>query len=615
MARFWNGFLNLLLQRIILVLALMFCVGVGIALFNMSQLSSNLIESQAVENAALYIESFNEAVNLYSEAAVDRAKPIQGINVTHAYHNLNGAIPLPSTFAIELGQTISDRDKDLFVRFYSDYPFPWRKDKGGARDDFERDALTYLRQNPRRPYVRFEKRNGAVYLRYGEPSIMQASCVACHNIHPDSPKKDWEVGDVGGVWEIGQPLNQLITKVKTNLRGTFLMLGGVSVLGLSGLTLVISTLRQKARELEGRAKENATDLTQANTDLEKRNQLIRQIFGRYLSDEVVVNLLDGSTQLKFGGDRCKVTILVADLRGFTALSEQLSPEQVIQVLNLYLEYMADVIDQYQGTIDEFVGDGVLVLFGAPAIRQDDALRAVACACAMQLAMGAVNEHMNLLGLPHLEMGIGIHTGEVVIGNIGSEKRTRYGIIGSPINVAYRIESYARGGQVLISEQTLQAAGASVRIRTQRQVQMKDIQHPVTVYNVDGISGLYNLYLPQEEEVFVNLPKPIALQFVVLDEQAIDQQVIQGRLVRLSALGAEVRVESAEGLQELSDFVNLKLNLVDSKATQTLSDDIYAKVTEVRLPSQTFIFHFTSIPAKLRTWLNTLYQARLPEEKR
>ncbi|NEO25824.1 MAG: adenylate/guanylate cyclase domain-containing protein, partial [Kamptonema sp. SIO4C4] len=150
---------------------------------------------------------------------------------------------------------------------------------------------------------------------------------------------------------------------------------------------------------------------------------IRKTFGRYLTDEVVATLLEHPEGLKMGGERRKITIFTSDLRGFTALSERLSPEEVVKILNFYLGHMADTITQYQGTIDEFMGDGILVLFGAPVPRDGDARRAIACAIAMQQALKTVNRQMQAWGFPDLEMGIGINTGEVVVGNIGSEKRT------------------------------------------------------------------------------------------------------------------------------------------------------------------------------------------------
>jgi adenylate cyclase len=598
----WNWLQRLLLKRILLVLTLLFCIGVGMALSNMSNLSSSLMESQAVRDAASHAQSLTQAINLYSDAAVERAKTVPGVTVTHAYLSQPGAIPLPSTFAIELGDRVSDVNTEMSARLYSDYPFPWRQDRGGPKDDFEREALRQLRKSSKQPFIRFEKQNGHTTLRYGEASIMKATCVACHNTDPNSPKKDWEVGDVGGVWEISELLDEQVKNVNASLKGTFFMLGGMSILGLSGLTLVLGNLRQTARELEGRVRERTFDLAQANTDLEKRNQLIRQVFGRYMSDEVVSNLLESPEGLKLGGERRKITILTSDLRGFTSLSERLQPEEVIHLLNLYLEYMAEVINKYRGTIDEFMGDGILVLFGAPTARSDDAVRAVACACAMQLAMGAVNERMKELGLPRLEMGIGINTGEVVVGNIGSETRTKYGIVGSPVNLTYRIESYTKGGQILISEETLREAGTSVKLSKRKQIHPKGVKQPISVYEVYGVGGFYNLYLPKEEEVFLPVPKAIALHYVILEEKQVNTTRFQGSLVKLSPEGAEIRVEPSTGSIP-PELTNLKLNLFVAD-----SEDIYAKVSERRGGQESFYIHFTSVPPVVQAKLTALYQS-------
>ena len=603
-----NWFGRLLFKQTILVLTVMFCIAVGVALSNMSRLSSSLIESQAVQNAEEYSQSIQHAIDLYSDTAVEHAKTVAGITVTHDYLTRKGGIPLPSTYAIELGDSISEHNhNEMSVRLYSNYPFPWRRARGGPRDDYERQALAFLRQNPNQDFVRFEKQNGHTTLRYGEASLMKATCVACHNTHPDSPKKDWEVGDVVGVWEITQPLDSLVAKVNSGLSGTFVMLGGLSVLGLSGLSLVIGRLRQTAKELEGRVKERTADLAFANTDLEKRNGLIRQVFGRYLSDEVVTTLLESPERLELGGDRRKVTILTSDLRGFTSLSERLSPEEVVKILNIYLEYMTDVITRYQGTIDEFMGDGILVLFGAPVRREDDAVRAVACGCAMQLAMEAVNEKMKQLDLPSLQMGIGINTGFVVVGNIGSEKRTKYSIIGSPVNLTYRIESYTTGGQILISEETLKNVGSIVKINGQKQVQAKGIKQPITVYEVSGIGGFYNLFLPQEEEIFLPIPKEIPLQYKVLEGKHLDDTSFKGSLVKLSNRGAEVHLGQVKEGFVPSASANIKINLLVLNPTEA-TEDIYAKVLEKSAAPGSFYVRFTNVSPVMQQRLNALYKS-------
>src|SRR5262249_57550645 len=125
--------------------------------------------------------------------------------------------------------------------------------------------------------------------------------------------------------------------------------------------------------------------------VELRNRFIRETFGRYLTDEVVATLLESPTGLEMGGDKRKVTMMMTDLRGFTSLSERLPPERVVAMLNRYLTTMVTIINHYEGTIDEFIGDAIFVLFGAPAWQDDDDQRAVACAIAMQLAMDTVNE--------------------------------------------------------------------------------------------------------------------------------------------------------------------------------------------------------------------------------
>lgn len=126
--------------------------------------------------------------------------------------------------------------------------------------------------------------------------------------------------------------------------------------------------------------------------------------------------------------------MMTDLRGFTAIGEQLPAEDVVGMININLEVMTGIIFKYQGTIDEFIGDAILVIFGAPVLRDDDALRAVACALDMQLAMHEVNERNKAAGYPEVAMGIGINTGSAVVGNIGSRKRVKYGVVGSSVNL-------------------------------------------------------------------------------------------------------------------------------------------------------------------------------------
>src|SRR5208283_4872450 len=187
--------------------------------------------------------------------------------------------------------------------------------------------------------------------------------------------------------------------------------------------------------------------------------------------------------------------MMSDLRGFTALTSTMSPEQVIKFLNRYLGKMVDIILDHRGIIDEIIGDGVLAFFGAPEALENHPELAVACALKMQLAMEEINAQNESDGLPHLEMGVAVNTGEVIVGNIGSEKRTKYGAVGSQVNFTGRVESFTVGGQVLISQATYESLSQKLDIRDAVAVEMKGVPGTVKLFDVRGISGDFEAKLP------------------------------------------------------------------------------------------------------------------------
>jgi adenylate cyclase len=328
---------------------------------------------------------------------------------------------------------------------------------------------------------------------------------------------------------------------------------------------------------------------------------MRQTFGRYLTDEVVASLLETPEGLQLGGEKRKVTILMSDLRGFSALSERMPPEIAVTVMNFYLEVMTDVISQYHGTINELMGDGLFVMFGAPIAREDDAQRAIACAIAMQAAMDRVNQHNQEMNLPSLEMGIGINTGEVLVGNIGSKKRAKYGVLGSAVNLASRIESYTVGGQVLISEDTFKEAASILKVDGQIQVQPKGYQEPITLYEIRCIGDKFNICIRKAEETLVTLIQEIPLQYTVLQGKHLGEKVFQGKLVKLSAHMAELHSEYPVEL-----LSNLKINLLTGTEKARGLGDIYAKVVEKSAESATnFYVRFTGIPPEVAALLHYL----------
>ena len=304
---------------------------------------------------------------------------------------------------------------------------------------------------------------------------------------------------------------------------------------------------------------------------EKERNFIRTTFGRYLSREVVEELLDSPEGLKISGKLQKVTFLVSDLRGFTALSMKLSPHEVIDTLNRYLERMVEIIAYHRGTVNEIEGDGILAFFGAPLVGDDDEERAIACALAMQNAMDGINAAQKALNLPRLGMGIRINSGEVVVGNIGSEKRAKYSAIGSAINTAFRIESYTVGGQILISPTTHGKVKESVQIQGSMEVQFKGIDHPVTLYDVVGIGGRYQVSLPVRTAVpLAKLDPPVPITCFVLEGKTVSDAPIGGLITHLGDSAAQVFME-----QPVEVRSNLKVLVALGEGLEP--PEVYAKV--------------------------------------
>ena len=367
------------------------------------------------------------------------------------------------------------------------------------------------------------------------------------------------------------------------------------------------------RDNEGKPKEligswaDISDRKRAEAELERlakevelRNRFIRELFGRYLTDDVVATVLETPTGLQVGGEKRKVTMMMTDLRGFTSLSERLAPERVVAMLNRYLGAMVDVIKRYQGTIDEFIGDAIFVLFGAPVWQEDDAQRAVACAVAMQLAMEDVNEANRKEDLPEIEMGIGIHTGQVVLGNIGSAERMKYGVVGRHVNLTARIQSYTIGGQILISETTRREAGATLKLGKQTAIKAKGIEHPVTVCEALGIGGRHRLFLSETTDEMVALPQPINIIAAIVEGSHLSGDLVKGRLTMLSAKQAEAELEVP-----VPALANLKINVFDGEGGE-IQGAVYGKVLGSGNGTSTAtLIRFTSVSPEIEVFFRSI----------
>ncbi len=217
----------------------------------------------------------------------------------------------------------------------------------------------------------------------------------------------------------------------------------------------------------------------------KERDFISNTFGRYIDPEIARELLNRPEASRLGGEKREVVILFADVRGFTPLAETLSPEAVLYLINRHFARMIEVIQAHRGIIVDFLGDAILAFFDPlegpmePVVRQ-----AIGCALKLQAAVEA--ENLAEPGLPALHMGIGLHAGEVVVGNIGSENRTKYGIIGAAVNLTHRIQGQAQAGEVVVSEMVFHHSEETLAVNRTFETTLKGIAHPVTLYVVEGM---------------------------------------------------------------------------------------------------------------------------------
>ena len=305
---------------------------------------------------------------------------------------------------------------------------------------------------------------------------------------------------------------------------------------------------------------------QTHLKLRSAYRFIRDTFGRYLSEEIVDSLIDSPHGLTLGGEKREVTVLMSDLRGFTSIGERLPAEAVVDMINIYLGEMTEVIQKYMGTIDEFIGDAILAIFGAPIQREDDALRALRCAVEMQLTMERVNRRYVELGYPALQMGIGINTGAAIVGNIGSKKRSKYAVVGRVVNTTSRIESYTVGGQILISEETRDACTTDLRIDDQLKVTPKGISEEMTIFDIGGIYGDEPLLLPEKiDEPLTKLANPLVVQVCRL-EGKFAREPFNGEILSLSRSMFEMQLE-----KEGTPLTSLKVEMPDGRS------ELYVKV--------------------------------------
>ncbi|MGH6953353.1 MAG: adenylate/guanylate cyclase domain-containing protein [Alphaproteobacteria bacterium] len=395
--------------------------------------------------------------------------------VVHNFTEIPGAIPIPATLSIELGKLINGMDGAIKYRFVSDLPF--QKRPPHELDPFERQALATLRARPGTPV---QEVSGALFdrrVRLVAPVLMAEACVACHNVHPESPKHDWKVGDVRGIQEfvIQQPIAANIFAFK------YLMIyfASATTVGLAFIALQ----RRQAAVIRG-----------VNRELESANDFLAAIsmkIAKYLSPQIYKSIFSGQRDVAIATERKKLTIFFSDIKDFTATTERLQPEELTALLNEYLTQMSAIALRYGATVDKFIGDAILAFFGDPETLgvEEDARACLRMAVDMQHRLVQLNALWRKRGIEHpFRVRMGINTGFCNVGNFGSEDRMDYTIIGAEANLAARLQSISEPGGIVISYETYASVRDVVRARPLAPIAMKGISREIVPYAVEGLLG-------------------------------------------------------------------------------------------------------------------------------
>lgn len=318
---------------------------------------------------------------------------------------------------------------------------------------------------------------------------------------------------------------------------------------------------------------------------------VHSAFSRYTSKEIAEYVLETPDGEKQGGKLKELTILMSDLRGFTALSTKLSAEELITVLNKYFEQMTAVIEKYEGTVIEFLGDGMFVIFGAPKDNPKHAHNAVACAIEMENAMRKVNEWNKANGFPPLEMGIGINSGKVVVGNIGSSQKMKYGCMGESVNLAGRIETFTTGGQIYISQYTKALIEDKLAIVNEQSILPKGAKEHIKIFEVQGIGNInkteHKKHAIQWNEKIFNAE----IKFFELVGKNVSDKLYEGKFIKLSTDEQYALIQTEKHLE---NFQNLMIDI---------GQDLYVKVIENH--NNDYTVCFTAKPDNFNIWIKNI----------
>jgi class 3 adenylate cyclase len=473
-------------------------------------LSENMLRTQAGEISRI----IDDMRGFYGSDVVARVlQATSSVTATHNYRDTAGAIPIPATLSIELGKRISAHNGSVKYRFVSDLPFRGREPHN--LDNFEQKAITALRISPKDPILEITGSLLDRSVRVASPVIMGQVCVSCHNVHPDSPKRDWAVGDVRGIQEIS-----VVQPIAANILSFKFLLLYFSLASLAGITFILLQRRQAAL-IQGMNRE----LTEANDFL----AMISMKIAKYLSPQIYKSIFSGQKDAAIATERKKLTIFFSDIKDFTAISERLQPEDLTALLNQYFTEMSVIASQHGATVDKFIGDAILVFFGDPETKgvEEDARACLRMAVDMQHRLEQLNMLWRQQGIEQpFRARMGINTGYCNVGNFGSNDRMDYTIIGAEANLAARLQSIAEPGGICLSYETYALVRDVVRARPLPPIAMKGISREVVPYVVEGLLG----ELAQRPQVISEYTKGLDL---FLDLEAIDDKSVDRARQRLA----------------------------------------------------------------------------------
>jgi class 3 adenylate cyclase len=393
--------------------------------------------------------------------------------VVHNYETIPGAIPIPATLSLELGKVISEQQQNISYRFVSDFPFKNRAPH--QLDDFEKASLQSLRDNPDQKIVDAANSLFSDRVRLIAPVIMGPACVSCHNVHPESPKHDWKVGDVRGIQEVA-----ITQPIAANIFSFKYLLAYFALAAISGASF-LAMQRRQAMQIQG-----------MNRELESTNDFLATLslkISRYISPQVYKSIFSGEKDVTIHTERKKLTIFFSDIQNFTATTERLQPELITQLLNEYFTEMSAIAHEHGGTIDKFIGDAMLIFFGDPETRGDraDAQACVRMAWSMQRRLVELNAKWRAAGIEQpFKSRMGINSGYCNVGNFGSSDRMDYTIIGAEANLAARLQSIAEPGGIVISYETFALVSDVIVAHPLPPITMKGISREVIPHSVDSV---------------------------------------------------------------------------------------------------------------------------------